>query len=431
MREKIFFSVLLCAVIICCVSGCRPEEEEDDRAAADITLEVWAWDNTFNVKAANIAAEIYRKNHPDIEIQVVSKEKNEIMQTLVNDFSAEMYEKLPDVVLIEDYEIQKLLHDYPNEFRGLGYANDYDNFLEYKTKLASREGIRYGVPFDSGAAVMFYRLDYINAAGYDEEDMENLTWDEYIEIGRRVKQETGVEMLTVQPDDLGLIRIMMQSASSWYMTQDGETVNIKGNKALREAISIYRDLVGNDLALPVNGWEGFAAAFQQGKVATVVSGCWIASTIQQRQDQAGLWRAAQIPRMEGVPGAVNASNIGGCSWYVLKNKEHSEEAARFLEETFGEDKEFINQLAGEIELVSTRKDAEELPAYETGDPYFGGTNVLKVFLENTRQVPYVNYGSNTYQIEAVLAEELQSILKGEDLDQGLEKVHIKAQSIVG
>ncbi len=39
------------------------------------TLEVWAWDNNFNVKAVMLAAEIYEEAHSDVEIRVISKEK--------------------------------------------------------------------------------------------------------------------------------------------------------------------------------------------------------------------------------------------------------------------------------------------------------------------------------------------------------------------
>ena len=56
--------------------------------------------------------------------------------------------------------------------------------------------------FDSGVAALFYRTDLIEQAGYKKEDMQNITWEKYIEIGKAVKAKTGKAMLTIDPNDL-------------------------------------------------------------------------------------------------------------------------------------------------------------------------------------------------------------------------------------
>ncbi len=40
--------------------------------------------------------------------------------------------------------------------------------------------------------------------------MQNLTWSRYMEIGQQVYQKTGIPMLTLDPTDLPLVRIIMQ-----------------------------------------------------------------------------------------------------------------------------------------------------------------------------------------------------------------------------
>ncbi len=56
----------------------------------------------------------------------------------------------------------------------------------------------------------------------------NLTWDRFIEIGKDVKAKTGHEMMALDSNDGGLIRIMMQSGGQWYFNEDG-SLNITGN----------------------------------------------------------------------------------------------------------------------------------------------------------------------------------------------------------
>lgn len=394
-------------------------------------LTVWAWDDSFNVKAARLAKDFYEKDHPDVEIEVVSKERNEIVQKLDNGLAAQVYENLPDIVLVEDYEIQEFFQRYEGEFCELSDVLDYSQFMDYKTSLVSRDGRSYGIPFDSGAAVMFYRLDYLQEAGFGEEDMKDLTWEKFIRIGKAVREKTGAYMMTVEPKDLGIIRIMLQSAGKWYVGPNGTDVDIEDNQALKDAITIYKKLLDEEVACTAIGWDEFVSSFQSGRVASVVSGCWIASTIQETEEQAGCWRVARIPRMESCPESVNASNIGGSSWYILRNKEHVEEAKAFMAGTFGGNEEFLNALVGEINLVSTRKDAGSFPNYQTPNAFFGNEVILRTFAEVAGEVPVVNYGLNTYDAEEQLSSELQSIINGSDVDAALHRVQIKVQSIIG
>ena len=53
----------------------------------------------------------------------------------------------------------------------------------------------------------------------------------------------------------------------------------------------------------------------------MVNAPWFISSIRQAEDQSGLWKAARIPRVSTLENSINASNIGGSSWYVLENSE--------------------------------------------------------------------------------------------------------------
>lgn len=53
------------------------------------------------------------------------------------------------------------------------------------------DGQVYGMPFDSGVTGLYYRKDYLEQAGFKPEDMQDLTWDRFIEIGQQVEAKTG------------------------------------------------------------------------------------------------------------------------------------------------------------------------------------------------------------------------------------------------
>ena len=267
----------------------------------------------------------------------------------------------------------------------------------------------------------------VEQAGYTEADMANLTWDKYIEIGQAVKEKCGVDMCTLDPSDIGQIRMMMQSAGAWYTGEDGE-VTFADNQALKDAIDVYQKLVESGCTKQVSGWDSFVGAFNNGEVASVVTGCWIAPSIQKAEDQSGKWAVAPFPKMDANADSVNASSIGGGGWYVLKNVGHEELAKDFLGNTFASSVDLMNQLATDITLVSTMNAAAEAENYKKGSEYFGGQEVFADFAKWTSEVPSVNYGMNTYVLEDLMTEALQAILNGADKDTTLEDYQAQAEA---
>lgn len=393
------------------------------------TLTIWAWDESFNIVAANQAKDIYQKENPDVNVEVVTMSQDDIVAQLNTNLSSGTYDGLPDIVLIEDYKIQGYLTTYPDEFSELTDIASAKDFAAYKTGVSEIDGKMYGIPFDSGVAATFYRTDLIEKAGYKKEDMQNLTWEKYIEIGKAVKEKCGVEMCTLDPSDIGQIRMMMQSAGSWYTDEKGK-VDFAENKGLQDAIGVYKNLVESGITKQVADWDQFVGAFNKGEVASVITGCWIAPSIQKAADQSGKWAIAPFPKMEANKDSVNASSIGGGGWYVLKNVGHEATAKDFIKATFASNVELMNQLAADITLVSTLNAAEKAENYSKGNEFFGGQEVFKDFSKWTQEVPSVNYGLHTYALEDIMTEALQSIVSGADVKTTLEDFQVQAEAAV-
>lgn len=425
MRKKLLSLVLtgiMMFSLAACGTGNGGAETTENAGVGDTgaskdpdTITVWAWDEAFNIPAANAAAEIYKKENSDVTVNVVTMAQDDIVAKLNTALSSGTYDGLPDVVLIEDYRIQGYLTAYPDEFADLSSVVSADDFAPYKTGVNQIDGKIYGVPFDSGVAALFYRKDIIEQAGYKEADMQDLTWEKYIEIGKAVKEKCGVDWLTLDPSDLGQLRMMMQSAGSWYTDAEGK-VNIKDNEALASAIGVYKNLMDAGFVKQTSDWDQFVGAFNNGDVASVFTGCWIAPSVKNAEDQSGKWGVAPFPKMSDVTGSVNASSIGGAGWYVLKNVGHEEISVDFLGKTFGSNADLMYQLGEEISLIPTLNAASD---YSKKDEYFGGQDVVADLIDWTAEVPTVNYGQNTYAIEDIMTEALQEILNGADINETL------------
>lgn len=432
MKIKKLTSILLASVLTFGLVSCGNSDTSSsvgNSSSDSDKITIWAWDESFNIVAANQAKKIYKGDNPNVEVEIVTMAQDDIVAKLNTSLSSGVYEGLPNVVLIEDYKIQGYLTSYPDEFADLSSIAKPNDFAQYKTGVNVIEDKLYGIPFDSGVAATFYRVDLIEQAGYTQEDMQDLTWEKYIEIGKAVKEKTGVAMCTLDPSDLGQIRTMLQSAGAWYTGENGE-VTIANNQALKDALGIYIELAKSGISKQTADWDQFVGAFNNGEVATVVSGCWISPSIKNAEDQSGKWAMASFPRMGNNTESVNASSIGGAGWYVLKKVDNSDTAIDFLGKTFASNTDLMNQLANDITLVSTLNDASECSNYSEADEFFGGQLVFKDLAEWTTEVPPVNYGLHTNAIEDIMTEAVQAIINGADIDSTLEDFQQQIEAAV-
>lgn len=414
----------LCLLLAGCVPAAAP-----GRDTAAQTIDVWVWDETFNVKAARMAAQRYQAEHPEVDIRVQTREREQILADVKGLLSAGLYDRLPEIIMIEDYDAQEMLSKYPGEFVDLTDSIDSDAFFSYKTRLCSHNGRLYGIPFDSGVTALFYRLDLLQQAGYTEADMQDLTWDRFLEIGKTVCEKTGKPMLTLDPTDLPLMRMNMQSCGTWFCDDDGR-ITVENNGALLRSLTLYRDLLENNVAKSAIGWNEFISAFQNGDVACVISGGWIISSIKAAPEQSGQWRMAPIPVFADLPESTACSNIGGSAWYILKNADLAPEATQFMVSSFSADQtDFWDDLVGEIGVIPCIQDSSRLPRLSQGNPFFGGQPVTLTLSTLARDIPVVNYGSSTYEIEGILQQEFQNALISNNFQRCLQSVQQKAEAI--
>ena len=386
--------------------------------AKDIT--VWAWDKNFNIPIMEEAAKIYKENHPDVNIKVIDFAKADVEQKLQTMLASGVTSSLPDIVLIEDYNAPKYLSSYPGSFAPMTGKIDYSQFAPYKIKLMTMNGETFGLPFDTGVTGLFYREDILANAGFKAEDMQNITWERLIEIGKVVKEKTGVSLLANDPSDMALVRIMMQTAGSWYFDQDGQ-LDIKNNKALAESVQVFADLHKTGITRPISGWSEWVGALNTGKAAAVVTGVWITPSIMAEQSQSGKWRVAPVPKLE-LEGSVNASNLGGSSWYVLDSSESKDKAIDFLSKTFGADTGFYDSILTKRGAVGTYIPASDTAAYQVEMPFFANEKIYADFSKWSEQIPAINYGMYTYEADSVVSSIIPSVIQGAPVDEALSDV---------
>lgn len=422
--KKLWILLLICVLLVACSSS--PKSKESDGKGASEEVTVWAWDPKFNIAALEIAEDVYQEEHADFKLKIIENAQDDIVQKLNTILGSGTTKGLPNIVLIEDYRAQSFLKSFPDSFYELTDSFNIADFAEYKMAPTSSNGKNYGVPFDTGVTGMYVRTDYLEEAGYSAEDLTGIDWHEYIEIGKRVQEVTGKAFLTIDPNDLGILRIMMQSGGAWYVEEDGETPYLEKNTVLKESMEIYKEMIDTGILKPHSDWNQFLAGFNNGDVVTVPTGNWITPSVKAEVSQSGNWAVVPIPKLPNSE-SVNASNLGGSSWYVL-NVPGAKQAADFIGKTFGSNVEMYNQLVKEVGAIGTYKPAAETDAYQEEDVFFNNQKIIADFAEWLEEIPGVNYGQHTYAIDDIITVEMQNYLNGKDINDVLKDAQDQAEA---
>ena len=389
-------------------------------AAMATEVTVWCWAPEFNGAAMNEAIGRYTKTHPDVTIKVVDFAKADLEQKLQTQLASGQTAGLPDIVLIEDYGAKKYLLSFPGAFEPLTTKIDYSQFAPYKVELATVEGQTYSLPFDSGVSGLFYRSDLLADAGYKAADLQDITWDQMIEIGKAVKAKTGKPMFSIDQNDAGAIRIMMQSAGTWYFKADG-SANIKDNPVFKSALSTWVKILQTpDLYKAVSGWGDYTGAFNNGDVAGVFTGVWMTGGIKGN-NMSGKWAVAPTPRLD-IAGSTHYSNLGGSSWYVLSSAPAKDTAIDFLKTEWATDVDFYQKILVGQGAFSSYLPARNGEAYSAKDDYFGGQTVWADFSDWQAKIPGVNYGIFTNEADAAVTTQLPGLVAGGDIDAAITAI---------
>ena len=421
MRKKIIRMIVLFALVFLC--GCSQQSERPEETNRSETVTVWAWDPTYNIKALELAAE-----YSDIRLDIVEISQLDIVDKLNASFASESKEGLPDLVLISDYRIEQYLNSYPDVFMPLTDIIEEDQFVDHKINMVKKEDEIYAVPFECGVAGLFYRVDYLEAAGYKEQELENITWDTYLEIGKQVKEKTGKYMLAIDPNDQQLLRMMMISAGGWYTSKETGEIVLEENQPLKESMAMIAKMVDAGIVIETSGGPAEVETVHSGQVATAIRGSWYSSTIMKETSQSGKWRIAPFPRFSNIP-SVNASDLGGSNWFVLKDGENADLAKQFLADTFASSETLLARLTEEIGLVSTMKTVFNTDIYQQPVAFYGDQTVYKDFFEWMQKIPETTYGNRTFEAEEIMIPYVSRAVMGEDIDSLLKEAQRQVEVI--
>ena len=329
---------------------------------------------------------------------------------------------------MQDNSGQKFLQTFPGMYYDLTGKVDYSNFADFKVNYFVSEGKNYSVPFDNGCAAMFIRTDVLEKAGYTLADVTDITWKRFIEIGKDVKEKTGMPILTCEMGFADFLMMVPQSAGTWYFDDEGKA-NLAGNEVIKATLETVKELADAGIVYEAVDWAEYISALNTGKAASTIQGCWILGSVVLADDQKGDWGVTNIPRLE-VEGATNYSNQGGSSWLVLNSSKNAEVAVDFLNKTFAGSSDFYQTILKSSGAIATYLPAAEGAAYAEPHDFFGGQPVFADIMAYSAKIPKVNLQLYNYEARDALRDALQAYRDGGDLDALIDEAQATVEFLM-
>jgi len=415
MKRK-FFAIMTAGVMAASLLTPVSAMADDAAATADVasedenTLSVYCWDANFNIPALEAAAEDYKNNvNSDFVLNIIEQSASSDVENAVT-LAGESgdYSTLPDIVLFQDHYFQQFHESYADAWSDLADADiDWDDFGAEKLSYSTIDDVHYGVPVDNGTAIMAYRVDLLEEAGYTLDDMTGCTWDKFIEVGEAVYEKTGKYLLCMDGSGNDLPYMMLQAEGESQFT-DGEPTFATNEKYIQIITKIVEMVQKNILYLG-NDWSDYTdQAIIGDMVAGVLNGNWIIPTIEQAEENSGKWEITSLPTLEGGEGY--ASN-GGSSLYITSNCTKPELAADFLAKTFGAGSTETYDAAlknGGVITCSTK--AGESAVYQEGVDFFNGQAIYATIVEMGANVPVIEQSDYHYSCRSYVGTAIQNLV---------------------
>jgi len=384
------------------------------QAPAKVT--VWSWDPNFNGYSMKEAAAVYNKAHPEVTIELV-----DIPQDIAGKIQAGLQAGgagLPDIALFQDFQIEQFVANYPGVFADLKTAGvDYSEFAAYKVGPMTEGDKVYGIPFDTGSTGLYLRVDFLEAAGVNPADYQkNLTWADVVALGKVVKAKTGKPLIAYDNTGYETLRMIVQSAGGQFFKEDG-SIDLD-TPATKAGIQVIKDLNDAGILYQTEGWNNWVSAFNNGDSAGLVCAVWIIGTLKSQPENAGKWMVVPTPLLSGVPGAQNASNWGGSSWYVFESSKNKAAAIDFLKSVWASKDpaslEFYNTILKGAGAMGTYLPSRSRSNYTAPDEFFYQNQAVYAdFAKWMENVPALRYTANYTAMSSALTTSMAKMLKGE------------------
>ena len=348
-------------------AGGQQEVVED----GPVTLEMWAWDGSIDEEAVRE----YDEMNPDVSVNLRLIEQGDLHENLLTSFVGGS--GAPDIAAIEIMYMQRFLAS-PTNFVNLyevGAVDVEGDYLDWKFDQAKTPAgdVVIGLPIDIGPMAMAYRVDVLEEAGLptDPEEVAALisTWDDFLELGRRIEAETGTPLVTTLKQVFDAVD---NQGPRRYLDENNELI-VDSNEQVQRAWDIAVAAHESGLSANISPWTSdWAAGHNQGAFAFEFAPSWMVRYLRENSpDAEGQWAI-----VETVP--EGGGNWGGSFLGIPAQTDHPEAAYAMIEWLLAPEQQ-ITMFQREALFPSTPSIFDEPAMADWTDDFFATPNIGPIY----------------------------------------------------
>lgn len=295
-------------------------------------------------------------------------------------------------------------------------ANDLQSgFVDYAwTQGQGLDGNQYGIPYDIGPGVMYYRTDVLEAAGGNIDNVIT-DWDSYIEYGKKLKEKD--IFLIADAGDIAktIVFTTVEPGNGTYFDKDGNSLITSERfvTAFETAKRIRDAGLDGQIGSWTNEWYD---GFKQGTVATQLSGSWLLGHLQNwmAPDTSGKWAVSNLP--DGIFGSW-----GGGFLTIPVQAENKKEAWEFIKYLTATEEAQISGLK-KIGAFPVLKATYTNAAFDEPIEFLGGQKARQLFADVATRISAVAPQKGDLIAEDVVMDGalLEVLNDGKDVMQALK-----------
>lgn len=324
MKRNILWTCLVISLALCPAcgggGGAPPlQTEEAEPVEGVIALEFWYALSSSTGEAVEALVEQFNASHPDIQVTATYQGGyGEIIGKIWNAIYAE--QTLPHAAhlggapLLGETGAIVPITEFTDGPNGIDRSQIYEAFWEYN----SAGGQTWSMPFNNSMPVLFYNRDLFVAAGLDP-DRPPTTWDEVIEYGQALTQDTDGNSeidqwgFNTHEDTHWHISTMFLENGAQIINEAQTEVLYNSPEAV-EMLQLWGDMVNTYNIMPPGQHKEAKGDFLAGKLGMLLRSCaGIPSTAEEVTFDLGV---APFPT---IAGQDPVEPIGGGSLVIFRN----------------------------------------------------------------------------------------------------------------
>ncbi len=272
---------------------------------------------------------------------------------------------------------------WPAQLASNGYLLDLSDrftedmqsrFIEGNVESNVYEGAIYGVPFVTGAGLLYYRADLLEESGFSEPPA---TWDEMKEMARTVMDDAGIRFGFVFQGgnyEGGTVNGMEYIWTHGGDILDGDEVVVASDEAAA-GLATYRSMISDGIttdAMSTYKEEEAQAAFLRGDAVFMRNWSYVYALAGDPEQSSIGPEQVGVSALPTSEGGESASALGATNLYINATSENAEGAWAMIEYITAPEQQRMRAVEGARlpVLKSSYEDEallEEVPVMELGE----------------------------------------------------------------